>query len=168
MTSQRELRLPWLVQRIKRNEHPIEKASGIDRVLSFDYMGSAEFEWGNLPRTFAVMRERDERSTWPEPSRLAFGEHRLWFFGPPEAKPIAIAFVQDQLGERKHHTKEATYLKAALVGEPGREWAREYIGWWAILDGPPVPGAAPRGTPFVLFREERDVMAWVNAQRAPA
>ncbi len=41
---------PWLIQRgtFQRRENKI----GIDRIISFDYMGSAEFEFGALPESF--------------------------------------------------------------------------------------------------------------------
>jgi len=41
---------PWLIQRgtFQRRENKI----GIDHIISFDYMGSAEFEFGALPESF--------------------------------------------------------------------------------------------------------------------
>lgn len=45
---------PILVQRAKFYER--QNASGIDSILSFDYMGSAEFEYGALPRSLKAIR----------------------------------------------------------------------------------------------------------------
>ena len=40
----------WLVQRGDFKER--EEKTGIDRLITWDYMGSAEFEWGALPRAY--------------------------------------------------------------------------------------------------------------------
>ena len=44
----------WLIQRGKFENR--EHKSGIDSILSFDYMGSSEFEWGALPKSLGNMR----------------------------------------------------------------------------------------------------------------
>ena len=43
----------WLIQRAKFEDR---KSTGIDSILSFDYMGSAEFEWGALPKSLKFIR----------------------------------------------------------------------------------------------------------------
>lgn len=45
----------WLIQRgkFKNREHK----TGIDSILSFDYMGSSEFEWGALPNSLDNIRD---------------------------------------------------------------------------------------------------------------
>lgn len=44
----------WLIQRGKFENK--EQKSGIDSILSFDYMGSSEFEWGALPESLGNIR----------------------------------------------------------------------------------------------------------------
>lgn len=48
--------VPYLVQRCMFNKR--ESASGIDAILGFDYMGSAEFEFGALPKSLKAIREK--------------------------------------------------------------------------------------------------------------
>lgn len=43
-----------LIQRCKFKNR--EHKSGIDSILSFDYMGSSEFEWGALPNSLKKIR----------------------------------------------------------------------------------------------------------------
>lgn len=41
----------WLIQRGVFEDIELEKIEGIDSLISFEYMGSAEFEWGALPKS---------------------------------------------------------------------------------------------------------------------
>jgi len=50
-----EIKSPWLVQRAKFKDVKIENIVGIDSLLSMDYMGSAEFEFGGLPQSLRRM-----------------------------------------------------------------------------------------------------------------
>ena len=49
---------PYLIQRAKFTESTHQ---GIASILSFDYMGSAEFEWGALPKSLKRIRENLEQ-----------------------------------------------------------------------------------------------------------
>lgn len=45
---------PYLIQRARFANNSNKK--GIDSILSFDYMGSSEFEWGALPKSLGRVR----------------------------------------------------------------------------------------------------------------
>lgn len=47
---------PWLIQRAKIRKENNTNRKGIDQLLDFDYMGSAEFEWGALPESLKRIR----------------------------------------------------------------------------------------------------------------
>jgi hypothetical protein len=49
------MKQPYLVQRAKFQSSDSKR--GIDSILSFDYMGAAEFEWGSLPESLKRIRE---------------------------------------------------------------------------------------------------------------
>lgn len=73
MTNQSTLRLPndkevWLVQRLLRNPYgeSDDTRSGVDRHFSMDYMGSAEFEFGALPKSLARMQEANYGDLQPQ------------------------------------------------------------------------------------------------------
>ena len=48
---------PYLIQRAKFQDKPHPTDTGIDKILSFDYMGSSEFEWGALPKSLKRIRQ---------------------------------------------------------------------------------------------------------------
>jgi hypothetical protein len=52
----------WLIQRGKFENR--EDKSGIDSILSFDYMGSSEFEWGALPKSLGNIRSELNEYTY--------------------------------------------------------------------------------------------------------
>lgn len=52
----------WLIQRGKFED--MEHKSGIDSILSFDYMGSSEFEWGALPKSLGNIRSELNEYTY--------------------------------------------------------------------------------------------------------
>lgn len=52
----------WLIQRGKFEDR--EHKSGIDSILSFDYMGSSEFEWGALPKSLGNIRSELNEYTY--------------------------------------------------------------------------------------------------------
>ena len=45
----------WLVQRGDFKER--SEKTGIDKMITWDYMGSAEFEWGALPKAYGYIME---------------------------------------------------------------------------------------------------------------
>lgn len=45
----------WLIQRGKFKDIKENEITGIDNLISFDYMGSSEFEWGALPKSLKRM-----------------------------------------------------------------------------------------------------------------
>lgn len=52
----------YLIQRARFNHNP--NKNGIDSILSFDYMGSSEFEWGTLPTSLKEIRNRFNEYTF--------------------------------------------------------------------------------------------------------
>lgn len=51
-----------LIQRAKFENRDYKK--GIDSILSFDYMGSSEFEWGALPKSLGKIRDSIDDYTY--------------------------------------------------------------------------------------------------------
>lgn len=51
------MKKPYLVQRILKKDYSAPGKKGVDALFSFDYMGSAEFEFGALPQALKRMRE---------------------------------------------------------------------------------------------------------------
>ena len=66
---------PYLIQRMRQRKEPID-AKGVDAITSFDYMGSAEFEWGALPDALKGMRKAK-----PVIKEIKTKHGTCWFFG---------------------------------------------------------------------------------------
>lgn len=124
--------MTFLVQRILARKQPTG-ASGVDKFFSFDYMGSAEFEWGALPRAIKQMRKHQ--------AETAFGIRRIdlvgapkpwvWFVGAPQDVEQAVAWVTDQArSDRKIRMKEASYFADALATPS----LADIQGWWSLND----------------------------------
>jgi len=104
--------MTYLVQRIEFRENLAR--TGLDRFFLFDYIGSAEFEFGAMPQTLAVMRKRHVV--------LETSEHRGFRIVSPATKTDeAKAFIDDQLGPKKMRLKEASYIDKKSI-----------CGWWCL------------------------------------
>jgi len=53
--KEKTMKQPYLIQQAKFSDRSDRK--GIDSILAFDYMGSAEFEFGALPQSLKRIRE---------------------------------------------------------------------------------------------------------------
>lgn len=140
----------WLVQRIRRRD--MSSAKGIDALFTFDYMGSAEFEFGTLPQALKAMRAaKTER--W-RPEEITSGKFRAYYLGASDMIDMAAELFQDQLKpiEKRHRLKELSYIRESYVdGE--LKAMQPFDGWWAL---DPVPS-------FVLFRQKDHAEAWLGA-----
>lgn len=78
----------------------------LDDYLSFDYMGSAEFEFGAIGKTWSFIKENGEHYSH-RVHRMENG-HKLYFYMPThwDEKEI-IAFMKECI-ERRFNTKERT------------------------------------------------------------
>lgn len=135
---------PTLIQRCNARLQPGQK--GIDALLSFQYMGAAEFEYGALPAALKQMRlYKDELAVWaiPTPYGAVYALGRREDPGPAQ-------FVAEELrprGERPRR-KESTGFREAST--PGEENLYRVDVWWA-LDAHPCP--------FFIFKEEASAVA---------
>ena len=160
----REVRLPYLIQRIKQNRSTNPMRTGVDRYFSFDYMGSSEFEFGALSAALRLMRNTPEKLV-EEPvsikveagSLLERRECEAWFFGADRDIPVARYVFEDQLqADRKICLKEHSEIAEAYGTVPTR-FACNIIGWWAL---DPI-------TPWVFFKEKKLCEEWIDGFTEP-
>lgn len=142
----RDLRL---VQRVQKRSRKGD-GSGVDAYFAFDYMGSAEFEFGTLPHSLGVMRTR-VNTILPLPEPAA---NPAWFYGRIEDLPIALALLKDQLGEEKWRLKERSQMKGSYAG---RKYDQEVIAWWAVQE---KYRSSSKWYPFVIFQKKEDAESW--------
>lgn len=86
----------------------------LDDYLSFDYMGSAEFEFGAIGKTWQFIKENGAHYSH-RVHRMENG-HRLYFYIPThwDEKEI-IAFMKECI-EKRFNTKERTEFENAFKG----------------------------------------------------
>jgi len=123
---------PYLIQRCKRKSlTPVQKAhvTGIDSILSFEYMGSSEFEWGALPKALrSLCRQADTLKVEKAP----FGQGRaLWLVCPAATRVVCLNMLA-MAAKETHHTKEYVGIEAYLNGDEARHGYKDYAAWWDI------------------------------------
>ena len=148
-----EQRAPWLIQRLFWRPDPSEK--GIDAFFSFDYMGSAEFEFGTLFRTLSLMRAQ-EAEYLPEPKRIKDVNGRIaWFIGSETMLELARRVFLDQsyAANQSMDFKESTAMLHAYEPVRDEDKERAPIGWWAL----------DQKLPWLLFTKKDYARQWLAA-----
>jgi hypothetical protein len=149
----------YLLQRFYRRKTPIEKAKGLDKHFCFDYMGSAEFEWGQLPSALAAMRE-NKGALLKEPEKIVSGKHTCWFIGASKYIDVAKELFEDQLHsagrQRKWILKESSGIAQAYgTDKDFPDGYKNITGWWDVT--------LTHGTiPWLLFKFKEDAELWLK------
>lgn len=157
---------PYLVQRVNRRDRVREDMKGINRHFTFDYMGSAEFEYGRLGEATRRMREH---LVDLQILKLEHGHSEakaLWFLGDPRYLVQATDFVKDQLGPMKHRLQDVSRIRQSLV-EPTttlRRLATKHDAWWALDTGTTlsVPSLHRDDRPWLVFVQKADAQRWMK------
>lgn len=119
---------PWLIQRAHFRANGADPSQGWDAIVSHDYMGSAEFEFGALPAAMrALVATRKSLVTVPTVYKSHDG-HDLVIICKKEREPDAIAAVE-QIFCGKVRLKGAAHLKERLAGD--RHYQDIEI-WWDL------------------------------------
>lgn len=127
---------PYLIQRaFVRPDMTREKVKGIDDLLAFDYMGSAEFEFGALPKSLgAILAELDSYKVFKTQYKSLAGVD-LFVFCRESERDTVLGWV-DSLVQGDVRLKESTYLADALGTGKLSRWAPSAnmlpTAWWDI------------------------------------
>lgn len=114
----------------------------IKKVMDFDYMGSAEFEWGAVPTALQVLNEAPELATFA--LRIDAVE-RIWGICLPDDKEEVMKWVADASKGEHGQLKERLGFKEALAGE---QYA-EAVGWLKIEEDKKCK------SPFMFFIDKQ-------------
>lgn len=123
----------YLVQRLE-SKNPRRTDAGFDGYFSIDYMGSAEFEWGAIPKALTAMCERPAQI---EPADVTIGgiTRTVYFVGHKGVSSSAAdmeEWAQGGGGRRvPYYGKEWTYFDDAFAGKA--DPYRTTDAWWDIL-----------------------------------
>jgi hypothetical protein len=86
----RERHRYWLVQRL-RKPYVASGRTGFDTLFACDYMGSAEFEWGAIPKALQSVRAAKRLVVEPREVTWAGVTRTVWFVGPEQGMAEKIA-----------------------------------------------------------------------------
>lgn len=114
----------WLIQRGTVEYR--ESTKGIDSLVRFDYMGSAEFEWGALPKSLKRIREELNDYTYLD---IPIKERVVTVFCKNSQKSEMKQYLTD-LAERKFRLKEFTAFNE-FVNDSGY-FKDRFNFWWDI------------------------------------
>src|ERR1019366_7565972 len=82
---------PYLVQRGSFKE--VDKMEGIDSLIHFDYMGSAEFEYGALPKALKeICAELPQLGFKWTNIKVGIGKRELWLLCKTEDESSLVEF----------------------------------------------------------------------------
>lgn len=129
---------PYLIQRMKFKKNPAKNCS-FGGLLQMDYMGSAEFEFGALPKSLRVIRDNIGRYEIIVVEDVANkNSENLCFISPEniidQYRPHIISMV-----EGKWRGKECLKLRPHITGKsdlfsdkPASQYDLESEAWWDI------------------------------------
>lgn len=169
---------PRLVQRLVRKPKSLDgspETKGIDAFFWCDYMGSAEFEFGALPKTVHAMREHMKTVTddaQPVPLVFAGADEstaQFWYVGPKEHAAYATMFAMHEIGvpimSYQSRLKEGTYIKRSLEAKDVPEGQRGYgcmDGWICLRADHHRDDIEGRPTCWALFLHKDDAEAFMR------
>jgi len=103
-------------------------------IMSFDYMGSAEFEFGELPRAFRTI-EKYSRQGRAITGSLSLPENVFYLCDRDMREHVEGVIRQAYEDESKLRLKEPCHLREALgIGESA-EFFKDLAGWIELNKG---------------------------------
>lgn len=129
---QKDIR-PYLIQRGKFENVTKDEIVGIDSLIRFDYMGSAEFEFGALPKSLKRMTSRlDAYELLSVQAMVDVNNSPVYVYCQEEMFP-SIVKILPALAERSVRLKEFSGFDAHFKGGDDDEyWRRRVNFWWDI------------------------------------
>jgi len=164
MTERRDgMKRTWLVQRLQRprsfgqlKDNPFSFGGGYKNggltddamallrpIMSFDYMGAAEFEFGAVPKAFEAMAKRKDLAAWSFSVKKANRgwqkkdaqkcDATVYALAPIDWQEEVESRVREWAVDQTVRMKERTQLGSALL--PEKEWDRDVCGWLELDNG---------------------------------
>lgn len=114
----------WLIQRCKFEDS--EHKSGIDSILSFDYMGSSEFEWGALHKSLGNIRSELNEYTYLD---VPMQDKVITVFCKDSQKSV-IKLYLTELAKNKMRLKEFSAFDSYIKNDG--YFKDRFDFWWDI------------------------------------
>ena len=124
-----ELVKPYLIQRARVNSPLVKSTERLSLAVNFDYMGSAEFEFGALPASFRALQSM--RADWKLRlvPHLTEGDVPLRVFSALSDEQFTqyVKYLEEfRKPNNQMHTKESVRFEA----KPKSHWDPDF--WWDI------------------------------------
>lgn len=125
---------PYLIQRcqLKKPAPKRDDIKGVDSLLSYDYMGSSEFEWGAQPAALKRLTPQIADVKIFETPLKATDGRGLFLVCVESNKDEALRQVTIVADEKKARTKEHVGLERALKCEYKGYTTKDLVVWWDI------------------------------------
>lgn len=126
---------PYLIQRGTFRDIALEDIVGLDSLISYDYMGSAEFEWGALPKSLNEICNQWEKYAIKSTPITDSKKETMWLICLPDQfddimKAVKY-FSENQYSGQELRTKEFVGLYDYINPKKERSWNRADF-WWDI------------------------------------
>jgi hypothetical protein len=118
----------WLVQRGHIKEKPNDSITGIDSLIDFSYMGSAEFEFGGLPKSLHRIADNDKYVFVKVSDIKDKNGLPMFVYCDSDKSDDAVAAAK-YISKNSYGYKEVPYLKEYL---DGKKLFYEENFWWDI------------------------------------
>ena len=105
----------------------------LGQILSFDYMGSAEFEWGAVPNALSFIAEQSQKENIVS-GEITLGGKPVYYVCPKPYEDAVKVRIQELFdNEHELRLKERCGLRDCI--EAKREWSTRNIGWLELDNG---------------------------------
>lgn len=129
---------PYLIQRMSFN-NKLPEGFGLDALCRYEYMGSAEFEFGALPDSLKQMcRKADDLEVVMVKDIVNQENQRLCLVVPVGAadnyRPIIDALIEEKIRLKESANFAPHVTGKSRSGEPVKEgdWYLDTKGWWDL------------------------------------
>jgi hypothetical protein len=134
------MKRPYLVQRLTtpHGSTPFDFGGGLvngglsdeamkmlNTIFSFDYMGSAEFEWGAVPTALQSLADLSSKDKLTK----TVIDDKIYVICPTNIKDDVVAWINLAKKDKHDITKEYVGLKNMLKDDDNKKW---YKGWLKI------------------------------------
>lgn len=136
----------YYIQRVERHYDEFnEGRKGLDYYVTFDYMGSSEFEWGALPKSWKFMKENaDQYKLTTIPMVLGGNEYNVFCVIPKDTEDQYMIDLFEGFYNYTKRTKERTdvsYIDEMVSRESYQlgwfniinDYTRDEIPWFATI-----------------------------------
>jgi hypothetical protein len=121
--------IPYLIQRAKFKSPIDENRTGIDRIIKLDYMGSAEFEFGELPKSLKRIRDNIDNYTY---FKYAFSTGKVVTVFCKKEDRKKMGEILENLLAKKIRLKEFCDLDKYVNNEVAGYLNNDF--WWDIIN----------------------------------